>query len=127
MNKLLEPPPGIVETVVRYECPRCGNNCQCGVPYIAKTVRAAEAIRANPEKSDRAIAKEIDASPTTVGKAREQLSTDGQLETSAAPVWTARRGRRRHARRITHLKSRRPIPPLRPLSCSTSWSQCCGG
>jgi hypothetical protein len=26
------------------------------------------------------IAKEIDASPTTVGKAREQLSTTGQLE-----------------------------------------------
>jgi hypothetical protein len=80
MNRLLEPPPAIVETVVRYECPRCGNNCECGVPYVAKTVRATEAIKANPEKSDRMIAKEIDASPTTVGKAREQLSTTGQLK-----------------------------------------------
>jgi len=40
----------------------------------------AEAIKAHPEKSDRAIAKEIGASPTTVGKAREELSTTGQLE-----------------------------------------------
>jgi hypothetical protein len=72
--------PAIVETVVRYECPKCGNNCQCGVPYVPKTMRAAEAIKANPEKSDRAIAKEIGASPTIVGKAREELSTAGQLE-----------------------------------------------
>jgi hypothetical protein len=43
-------------------------------------MRAAEAIKASPEKSDRAIAVEIGASPTTVGKAREQLSTTGQLE-----------------------------------------------
>ena len=43
-------------------------------------MRAAEAIAANPEKSDRAIAAEIGTSPTTIGKARAQLSTDGQLE-----------------------------------------------
>jgi hypothetical protein len=70
MNKLLEQPPGIVETVVRYECPRCGNSCQCGIPYSAKTVRAVEAVRANPEKSDRAIAAEIGVSRMTVTRAR---------------------------------------------------------
>jgi hypothetical protein len=75
--------PAIVETVVRYECPKCGNNCQCGVPYVPKTMRAAEAIKANPKKSDRAIAKEIGASPTTVGKVREELTVhDGQLKDS---------------------------------------------
>jgi hypothetical protein len=73
MNKLLEQPPGIVETVVRYECPRCGNNCSCGIPYVPKTTRAAEAIRANPEKSDRMIAKEISASQPTVSEARKQV------------------------------------------------------
>jgi hypothetical protein len=41
MNKLLEPPPGIVEVVTRYECPRCGNSCSCGLPYNAKTTLAA--------------------------------------------------------------------------------------
>jgi len=35
---------------------------------------------ANPEKSDRAIAEEIGTSPTTIGKAREQLSSGGQLD-----------------------------------------------
>lgn len=34
----------IVETVVRYECRKCGNNCRCGVPYVPKTVRAGEVL-----------------------------------------------------------------------------------
>lgn len=41
-------------------------------------------LLANPQKSDRAIAAEIGGSPTTVGKAREQLSTRGQLGTEPA-------------------------------------------
>jgi putative DNA primase/helicase len=51
-----------------------------GVAYTPKIVRAAEAIKANPDKSDRAIAEEIGASPTTVGKARTQVSTSGHLD-----------------------------------------------
>jgi hypothetical protein len=70
MSKLLEPPPAIVEAVVRYECPRCGSSCECGIPYVAKTMRAAEAIAANPEKSNRAIAEEIGVSEPTVRRAR---------------------------------------------------------
>jgi hypothetical protein len=50
------------------------------VAYVPAIDRAIQAVTANPEKSDRAIAKDIGASPTTVGKARE-LSTTGQLET----------------------------------------------
>ena len=42
------PIPAIIETIVRFECPKCGNNCQCGVPYVPKMMRAAEAIKANP-------------------------------------------------------------------------------
>jgi hypothetical protein len=41
---------------------------------------AAEAVRANPEKSDREIAADLGISPTTVGKARQdQVSTDGHV------------------------------------------------
>jgi hypothetical protein len=75
--------PAIVETVVRYECPKCGNNCQCGVPYVPKTMRAAEAIKANPEKSNRAIAAEFGVGKETVREARNELAATGQLEADA--------------------------------------------
>ena len=71
-------------SIQRMVCTACGAeanaSCNCGVAYQPKAVRAAEAVKANPEKSDRAIAKDIGASPTTVGKAREELSSGGQLE-----------------------------------------------
>jgi hypothetical protein len=70
----------IVETVVRYECPKCGNNCQCGVPYVPKTARAREAIEANPEKSNRAIAAEIGADEKTVRKARKSTADQSAVQ-----------------------------------------------
>jgi hypothetical protein len=61
-------------------CTSCGAevnaSCTCGVAYVPKSVRAAEAIAANPEKSDRAIAKEIGVGDMTVGRARNQLQHD---------------------------------------------------
>ena len=79
MNKLLDPP-AIKIAVQRMICTACGAeanaSCTCGVAYTPKSIRAAEAIKADPEKSDRAIAEEIGTSPTTVGKARQQVSTD---------------------------------------------------
>lgn len=42
-----------------------------GVAYVPAGKRAAAAVAANPEKSDRAIAAELGVSPTTVGKARK--------------------------------------------------------
>jgi hypothetical protein len=74
----------IVRSIQRMVCTGCGAeanaSCNCGKPYVPKSVRAKEAIEANPEKSDRAIAAEIGSSPTTVGKVRDELSTGGQLE-----------------------------------------------
>lgn len=71
-------------SIQRMVCTDCGAEanacCDCGVSYVPKSIRAAEAIRANPSKSDRSIAAEIGSSPTTVGKARAQVSTDGQLQ-----------------------------------------------
>jgi hypothetical protein len=55
-----------------YRCSECGGDreCACNAPAIPKAERAAEAIKANPEKSDRAIAVDIGVSPMTVNRAR---------------------------------------------------------
>jgi hypothetical protein len=44
-------------------------SCNCGKPYLPATVRAAEAIKANPQKSNRAIADEAGISESTVRRA----------------------------------------------------------
>jgi hypothetical protein len=66
--------------VSRLECSSCGAeanaSCDCGKPYVPAKVRAVEAIKANPEKSDRAIAADLGVSPMTVGRARAGV-TDG--------------------------------------------------
>lgn len=62
-------------SIQRMVCIGCGAeanaSCNCGVSYVAKSVRAAEAIKANPSKSDRSIAKELGIDHKTVGAARE--------------------------------------------------------
>ena len=73
MNKLLEQPPGIVETVVRYECPRCGNSCQCGIPYSAKTVRAVEYAQQNPTASVREIVEQTGVGHGTAQRAKARV------------------------------------------------------
>ncbi len=64
--------------VQRLSCSECGAeanaSCNCGKPYVPAKVRAAEAIKANPQKSDRAIADEIGVSHQTVGRAREEAT-----------------------------------------------------
>ena len=71
-------------SIQRMVCTGCGAeanaSCNCGVAYQPKSVRAAEAVKANPEKSDRAIAAEIGVSQPTVSKARKDLeATDKEL------------------------------------------------
>lgn len=55
-------------------CLKCGAKakagCDCGVGYIPAIAFASKAVRAHPEKSDRAIAAEIGVAPNTVRKAR---------------------------------------------------------
>lgn len=71
----------------RLECSSCGKNadaaCDCGVAYIPAGARAAAAVAANPEKSDRAIAVEIGVGNKTVSRARATVSRD-TVETPAA-------------------------------------------
>ena len=58
------------------ECPKCHATtelrCDCGVEYIyvKASERAERAVKANPEKSDRAIAEEIGVDhKTEIGRA----------------------------------------------------------
>lgn len=68
------PPPAIRRSIVRLYCSDCGTEtdakCNCGKPYVPKLALAAAAIKANPEKSNRAIADEIGADEKTIRKAR---------------------------------------------------------
>jgi hypothetical protein len=116
--------PAIKISIQRMVCTGCGAeanaSCNCGKAYVPKAVRAAEAITANPEKSNRQIADEIGADKVIVDRARKKLeSTGGDMsppasvtgkdgkqypakktklaETSAAPETSAERMKRAHA------------------------------
>ena len=56
-------------------CSKCGAKpvCNCGVAYVPARVYAAKAIAAHPEKSDRAIAKQIGVDHKTVALARKSV------------------------------------------------------
>ena len=60
----------------RLKCSQCGadgeGTCQCGATYVPAGARAAEAVAANPRKSDRAIAEETGVSDWTVRHARKK-------------------------------------------------------
>jgi hypothetical protein len=76
------PTPVIKLSIQRMVCTGCGAeanaSCNCGKAYLPKAVRAAEAVAAHPEKSDRAIAADIGVSQPTVSKARKE-TTDNNL------------------------------------------------
>ena len=61
-------------------CSKCGAHaraaCNCGVEYVPARERAAAAVAANPEKSNRAIAGDIGVSEPTVRRARSGASYD---------------------------------------------------
>jgi hypothetical protein len=65
----------------RLECNACGaeakGSCNCGVPYSPVASRAAAAIAAHPEKSNRAIAAETGASTWTVNQERKKAAERG--------------------------------------------------
>jgi hypothetical protein len=57
------------------KCERCNAEitagCSCGVSYVPASIRAADALAADPEKSDRAIAEDIGVGKDTVRRARK--------------------------------------------------------
>lgn len=64
-------------------CSGCGAvadaSCDCGLPYVPAIERAAKAVAANPEKSNRALAEEIGVGVETVRRAR-LTDPDGSVE-----------------------------------------------
>jgi hypothetical protein len=68
MNPVPQPAAGITPVGCGAEA---NASCNCGVSYVAKSVRAAEAIKENPGKSDWAIAAELGIGSNTVRRARE--------------------------------------------------------
>jgi hypothetical protein len=69
-------------SIQRLACSECGAeanaSCNCGKPYVPKSVRAREAVEAHPEKSDRAIAAEIGVTHPTVAAARKEVAATGK-------------------------------------------------
>jgi hypothetical protein len=65
-------------------CSSCGvvadAACDCGAPYVPARSIAAKAIKANPGKSDRAIAADIGVGSNTVRRARQGTAPDGAVD-----------------------------------------------
>ena len=68
-------------SIQRMVCTGCGAeanaSCNCGVSYVAKSARAREAVKANPNRSDRAIAADLGMTHPTVAAARRDLDEGG--------------------------------------------------
>ena len=85
-------PMQIERAVVRLSCSGCGADavasCNCHKPYIPNTEQKrafiAEALKANPEKSDRQVGKEIGADNKTVGVVRAALEENEEIPHSEA-------------------------------------------
>jgi hypothetical protein len=89
----------IAMAVQQMTCTGCGAeanaSCNCGKPYVPKKQRAADAIKANPQKSDRAIAADLGINQSTVSRARSESG-----DASASPEREGRDGK------IYHLPAR---------------------
>lgn len=69
--------PAIKISIQRMVCVGCGAeanaSCNCGKPYVPKSQLAREAIEANPEKSDRALAADLGIGHATVSRVRQEM------------------------------------------------------
>jgi hypothetical protein len=67
-------------SIQRMVCTGCGAeanaSCNCGVSYVPKAQRAAEAVKANPEKSNRVIAEDVGVDEKEVRRQRAKLGAD---------------------------------------------------
>jgi len=94
----------------KFICSACGADrcCDCHAPAIPKAQQAIEALKANPEKSNHAIAKEIGADKVTVDRARKKLEATGDM----SPV-TERVGLDNTTRKVPSSKPE-PEPEIAP-------------
>lgn len=91
----------VVTLPLRLQCSSCGATanagCDCGVAYLPAGQRAAAAVAATPEKSDRAIAVELGVSAETVRRARSpatnaapRIGLDGKTYPAPKPAESPR-------------------------------------
>jgi hypothetical protein len=94
-------------------CSSCGapgeGSCRCGVAYVPPGQRAADAVKANPDKSDRAIAADLGVSQPTVSRARRK-SVDTNVSTGKR---TGKDGKKYKARKPPKAKPKpAPVDPI---------------
>ena len=77
-GRVVRAPTEQIISISRLICTGCGAEtsatCDCGMEDRPKLVRAREAVAAEPERSDRAIAKKLGLHHSTVNEARKRLS-----------------------------------------------------
>jgi hypothetical protein len=95
------------EAKPRLHCAECGvtveAQCGCGVGYITAAEAAARAIKATPEKSDRAIAEEIGVGNKTVSRARKTVVSNDTTEKRKGrdgKSYAAKRPPRKHSTEV---------------------------
>jgi hypothetical protein len=76
---------GVPVAFPKLKCIQCHSEvsaaCDCGAPYLSPFDLAAQAVKADPEKSNRAIAAEIGVSNQTVMRARKAATApNGAVE-----------------------------------------------
>ena len=61
---------------IQLVCSKCGasgeGSCRCAAPYVPPGRRAAEAVKASPDKSNRAMAAEVGVDEVTIRRARNK-------------------------------------------------------
>ena len=113
--------PKVIPLPVRQQlvCSECGadgeGSCRCGAPYVPAGQRAADAIAANPTKSNCAIAEEVGVNPETVRRARKNSTA------ADAAVEEKRTGKDGKSRRMP--QSRSPSPEEWNVALEKSWQQ----
>ena len=114
-------------------CTECGasgeGSCRCGAPYVAPGQRAAEAVTANPNKSDRAIAADIGVDHKTVSKARksggEYSPPEKRTGKDGKSYPVKRKRRKRKAKPAPHLGDPIQDPCLDCNSEEERWQRSC--
>jgi DNA-binding transcriptional MocR family regulator len=85
------------------QCSACGAvgtaACDCGAPYLPPAAIAANAIAADPNKSNRAIAEELGIGSTTVNRARGATAPNGAVEKRVGRDGRARKTPKRAAKK----------------------------
>jgi hypothetical protein len=99
----------------KLKCTRCfmevTARCNCGVSYVSPAELAKRAVKANPEKSNRAIAAETGVGLGTVNRARKATEPNGSVEKRVGRDGKRRQQPTKHRAASDELASRSEIEP----------------